>query len=162
MEASQGHWECAQLKWAWQPRPFLGSSPTSHQGTQPLLSCASCWHREPCARLGKVLAKSGLPPESNSSKKCLCNAHEHHSPHRHCHAGPLRVAELASGEPAPLELLWQPCVCSPHSAQDLTPSQHSTLLLCLGGAALTPLLSLQDRDVAFPEVRGQSETLTIV
>lgn len=53
----------AQLTWVWQPRLLLGSSLTSHQGSQPLLSCASCWHRDPGARLGKVLAKSGLPPE---------------------------------------------------------------------------------------------------
>lgn len=73
-----------------------------------------------------------------------------------------KAADLASGEPVPLELLWQPSVCSLHSAQELTPWQCSTLLLCLGEAALAPLLSLQHRDVACPEIRGQSETLTIV
>lgn len=91
----------------------------------------------------------------------LCSAHKHGSPHRHHSGGPPRVADLASGEPAPLEPLWQPSVCSLHSAQDLTPWQCSTLLLCLGEAALAPLLSLQHWDVAFPEIRGWSETLTV-
>lgn len=46
----------------------------------------------------------------------LCSARGHCSPHRHHHGGPPRIAELASGEPAPLELLLaamclQPAQC---------------------------------------------------
>lgn len=115
------------------------------------------------ANVGKVPAETWLVPKCNSCKKCLSVPLTSTVAHR----GTAKVAHPGQQtwhrtEPAALELLWRQCGRSLCGTQDLTPRRHSPLRPRLSEAALAPLLSLWRRDVAYPEIGGQSEALTMV
>lgn len=130
MGTSQVHRECAQLthpsghRWAPAPLAIMAGSlcgAVPRDGTETL---CKAW---------EGAAKPGLPPECISSKKCLCSARKHRSPHRHSSSSP-RATDLAPGEPVPLELLLvclQPAHCPVLTPCNTAPLQPSPLsFLC--------------------------------